>query len=85
MIAQSNEELLQSHIETGRSLLGRLENALDAAQDLARCPEAENEILALHAKFQYAQDEFYIGLMTVNQKLKVLTLGAPTPEIPDLI
>lgn len=52
---QTNEELLQLHLATGRELAARLRNAKDSAADLALSEDAQNEIIAFGRRCRKAQ------------------------------
>ena len=68
--SRTNEELLSQHLTTGRELLNRLRNAVDANPDVALCRDVENEMIALAAKWRRGYNDIYPELLKLQQKLE---------------
>ena len=82
---RTNEELLCQHLATGRELLNRLRNAVEANPDIAACRDAENEMIALAAKWRRGYNDVYPELLKLQEKLERAALTEASFEGLDAI
>ena len=80
---QTNEELLQVHLSTGRELAARLRNARDTAADLALSSDAQNEIIAFGRRCRLGQQKIKHELWVALDALENAALGEPSLEFFD--